>query len=118
LEGLSGTRIVLVDPVGYLDMLSIIADARVVVTDSGGIQEETCMLGTPCVTVRRNTERQITEEIGSNRLVGAEREAIKAAIADALAAPLGWPRPERWDDQVAARVVEALHGGIVPLEGQ
>jgi hypothetical protein len=50
--------------------------------------------------------------------VGAEREAIKAAIADALAAPLGWPRPERWDDQVAARVVEALHGGIVPLEGQ
>lgn len=118
LEGLEGTRIILVDPVGYLDMLSLIADARVVVTDSGGIQEETCMFDTPCVTVRRNTERQITEEIGSNRLVGAEREAIKTAIADALAAPRGWSRPERWDDQVAARVVEALQGGIVPLEGQ
>ncbi len=112
------SRIALVDPVGYLDMLSLIADARLVVTDSGGIQEETCMLNTPCVTVRRNTERQITQEIGSNRLASANRESIAAAITDALQSPRGWSRPEKWDDQVARRVVAALKSGIAPLAGQ
>jgi len=105
----------LVDPVGYLDMLALQRDAAVVVTDSGGVQEETCMVGTPCVTVRRNTERQITVEIGSNRLVSASRVEILDGVADALAAPGGWRIPDRWDDQVAARVVAALQHGIKPL---
>jgi UDP-N-acetylglucosamine 2-epimerase (non-hydrolysing) len=120
LEQLDGSdsRIILVEPVGYLDMLSLIADAKVVVTDSGGVQEETCMLGTPCVTVRRNTERQITQVLGANRLASVDRAAISAAIADALAAPRGWSRPDRWDEEVAGRVVAALLSGVVPLGGE
>ena len=111
----SDPQVTLVDPVGYLDMLSLQSEAGVVVTDSGGIQEETCMLHTPCVTVRRNTERQITLEIGSNRLVSADTGQIIDGVADALAAPREWPLPERWDDQVAGRVVAALERGITPL---
>ena len=115
--GLPGadSAVQLVDPVGYLDMLALQRDAAVVVTDSGGIQEETCMVGTPCVTVRRNTERQITVEIGSNRLVSASRDEILAGVTDALATPTTWRVPERWDDQVAVRIVAALQAGIRPL---
>lgn len=109
------SQVRLVDPVGYLDILALQRDAAAVVTDSGGIQEETCMLHTPCVTVRRNTERQITLEIGSNRLVSANRDEIAAGVAAALQAPREWPLPERWDDAVAARVVAVLERGVTPL---
>lgn len=105
----------LVDPVGYLDMLALQRDAAAVVTDSGGVQEETCMLGTPCVTVRRNTERQITCAIGSNRLVQADTAEILAGLDEALASSTDWTPPERWDADVSARVVEVLQRGIVPL---
>jgi len=108
-------RVRLVDPVGYLDMLALQRDAAAVVTDSGGVQEETCMLRTPCVTVRRNTEREVTVEVGANRLVNADRDAIISALADALASPRDWALPSRWDDRVSARVVDALQAGIVPL---
>lgn len=110
-----GNPVRVVDPVGYLDMLCLQRDAALVITDSGGIQEETCMVGTPCVTVRRNTERQVTVEVGSNRLAPASREAILAAVDDALSSSRDWPRPEGWDDGVAQRVVAALSGGIAPL---
>ncbi len=113
--GQSGSRVRLVDPVGYLDMLALQREAAVVVTDSGGIQEETCMLHTPCVTVRRNTERQITLEIGSNRLVSPRREDIIGGVARALAASREWPVPERWDDAVSSRVIAALERGVLPL---
>jgi UDP-N-acetylglucosamine 2-epimerase (non-hydrolysing) len=115
--GSSTPNIHLTDPVGYLDMLALQRDAAAIVTDSGGVQEESCMLGTPCVTVRRNTERQITEEVGSNRLAQAERDTILAALAQALSGPTDWKLPELWDDQVGARVVAAIGGGIVPLGG-
>jgi len=117
LAGLPGAEgsVELVDPVGYLDMLALQRDAAAVVTDSGGIQEETCMVGTPCVTVRRNTERQITVAIGSNRLVSASHSQVLAGLVAALSAPVDWEPPARWDDQVARRVVAALLGGIVPL---
>jgi UDP-N-acetylglucosamine 2-epimerase (non-hydrolysing) len=105
-----------VDPVGYLDMLALQRDAAAVVTDSGGVQEETCMVGTPCVTVRRNTERQITLAIGSNRLVSAAADELTLGIAEAIASPRDWRYPARWDSQVSARVVEALLGGITPLD--
>jgi UDP-N-acetylglucosamine 2-epimerase (non-hydrolysing) len=107
----------LADPVGYLDMLSLQANAAAIVTDSGGIQEEACMLGTPCVTVRRNTERGVTIAVGANRLVRAEYDAILAGLADAFASSRHWARPERWDERVSARVVEALVGGITPANG-
>lgn len=110
-----GGRIKVIDPVGYLDMLALQRDAAAIVTDSGGVQEESCMLGTPCVTVRRNTERQVTVEVGSNRLVSADTDAILEGISLALAGARTWERPERWDDEVAERVVRALQSGIVPL---
>jgi UDP-N-acetylglucosamine 2-epimerase (non-hydrolysing) len=112
-----GDNIVLTDPVGYLDMLALQRDAAAIVTDSGGVQEESCMLGTPCVTVRRNTERGVTIEVGANRLVSAKREAILGGLSDALTSSRGWERPERWDDQVGARIATAVAGGIEPMAG-
>ncbi len=111
----AGARVHLVDPVGYLDMLALQRDAAAVITDSGGVQEETCMLGTPCVTVRRNTERQITCDIGSNRLVQADAGQILRGLAEALASARDWERPDRWDGEVSRRVVEVLQRGITPL---
>ncbi len=120
LEGLAGigeSNVHMVDPVGYLDMLTLQRAATAIVTDSGGVQEEACMLGTPCVTVRRNTERQVTVEVGANRLVAAETAAITRGIEEALASGTTWERPERWDEQVSARVVAALESGVLPLKG-
>ncbi len=113
IDAVAGVRIV--EPVGYLDMLALQRSAAVVITDSGGVQEETCMLGTPCVTIRRNTERQVTVEVGSNRLVDADAQRVGAAVAAALDAPRGWATPDRWDESVSQRVVEALATGIIPL---
>ena len=107
-----------IDPVGYLDMLSLQCDAAAIVTDSGGIQEESCMVGTPCVTVRRNTERQITIKVGSNRLVAAEEDAVSAGLAEALASGRQWQVPEGWDGLVSSRVIAALQTGVVPLAGR
>lgn len=105
------------DPVGYLDMLALQRDAAAVVTDSGGVQEEACMLHTPCVTVRRNTERVVTVECGANRLAAADREEILSGLDGALAGPTEWALPARWDDQVSARIVAALGEGITPPAG-
>lgn len=110
-------HIQLTDPVGYLDMLALQRDAAAIVTDSGGVQEESCMLRTPCVTVRRNTERWVTLDVGSNRLVTAEREAILAGLSEALTSDRDWDFPPKWDDKVSARVAEALKGGVEPLGG-
>jgi UDP-N-acetylglucosamine 2-epimerase (non-hydrolysing) len=99
----------LVDPLPYLDFLELMANARCVLTDSGGIQEETTALGIPCLTLRHNTERPITVTRGTNRVVGTEPDAIYESwreIADGK-----WPEgelPELWDGKAAARVVRAL----------
>lgn len=113
----SASCVRLLDPVGYLDMLALQRDAVAIVTDSGGIQEEACMLHTPCVTVRRNTERGVTIDVGANRLVSAVTDAISRALGEALSSERDWPVPERWDAQVSHRVADALLGGIVPLSG-
>ena len=115
--GTNTPNVHLTDPVGYLDMLSLQADAAAIVTDSGGVQEESCMLGTPCVTVRRNTERGITVEVGANRLVSADYDTILEALDAALDGPRDWKRPERWDAAVSARIVDVLAEGIVPANG-
>ncbi|HSQ22415.1 MAG TPA: UDP-N-acetylglucosamine 2-epimerase (non-hydrolyzing) [Coriobacteriia bacterium] len=107
----------LVDPVGYLDMLALERNAAAIVTDSGGVQEEACMVGTPCVTVRRNTERGITVEIGANRLAAAHAESVRGALHEALESDRSWEAPEFWDTGVAARVASALAGGIIPPHG-
>jgi UDP-N-acetylglucosamine 2-epimerase (non-hydrolysing) len=114
-EAKGSRRVKLIDPVGYLDMLALQDRASLVLTDSGGIQEEACMLGTPCVTVRRNTERAITVEVGSNRLVSAEKAAILAAVDGGLSSERKWSAPERWDARVSERIVTALSHGL-PLQ--
>jgi len=106
-----------VDPVGYLEILALQRDARMIVTDSGGVQEESCMLHTPCVTVRRNTEHSVTIDVGSNQLVNAERDSILQGIHVAMTSKRSWPRPERWDKAVSNRVAKALRKGIKPLAG-
>jgi UDP-N-acetylglucosamine 2-epimerase (non-hydrolysing) len=102
----------LLDPVGYVEMLSLVAGARLVITDSGGLQEETSYLGVPCLTVRQNTERPITCTRGTNRLVAARRDAVLHAARRALDHPLG-ARPiiERWDGKAAQRIVGVLCDG-------
>ncbi|MBN2403989.1 MAG: UDP-N-acetylglucosamine 2-epimerase, partial [Coriobacteriia bacterium] len=117
LAGSGESNVHLIDPIGYLDMLALQRAATAIITDSGGVQEEACMLGTPCVTVRRNTERQVTVEIGANRLVAAEAGAITSGLNEALASGTTWQRPARWDEEVSARVVAALESGVVPLAG-
>jgi UDP-N-acetylglucosamine 2-epimerase (non-hydrolysing) len=97
------------EPVGYRTMLGLNEAARLVITDSGGIQEETTVLGVPCLTIRDNTERPITLEIGSNRLVKHNTQSILDAAHDALAATgQTWSRPELWDGHASERIARIL----------
>ena len=107
-----GSRLILVEPLGYLDFLALIAQARLVLTDSGGIQEETTVLGVPCLTLRTSTERPVTIWEGTNRLVDPyDEDAIMTAVAEALARPLGEARrPELWDGRAGDRIVEVIDG--------
>jgi UDP-N-acetylglucosamine 2-epimerase (non-hydrolysing) len=102
-------RITLIEPVGYLDFLSLEAEAGAVLTDSGGIQEETTYLGVPCFTLRDNTERPVTVRAGTNTLLGLRPERI-AEIPSLLAqAPGRRPQaPEKWDGRAAVRVADAI----------
>ena len=102
-------RVTLTDPVGYLDFLSLEADAAAVLTDSGGIQEETTYLGIPCFTLRDNTERPVTVRAGTNTLLGLAPGRI-AEIPGLLAnAPVEPPQPpEKWDGHAALRLAEVL----------
>jgi len=105
----AGARIALLEPQGYLEMLGLLAHARVVVTDSGGIQEETTALAVPCLTMRENTERPITVEQGTNTLVGRDHARVLAAVDDIVAT--GGKRgrvPELWDGHAAERVAVDL----------
>jgi UDP-N-acetylglucosamine 2-epimerase (non-hydrolysing) len=105
--------VILVPPAGYLDFIALEASARLVLTDSGGIQEETTVLGVPCLTLRENTERPITVEQGTNRLVGRDPERIAAAALDVLAAPPPPRRPALWDGHAGDRIAEVLVSGGV-----
>src|SRR6267143_560902 len=108
----AGRGLELLEPLGYLEMLSLVAGAALVITDSGGLQEETSFLGVPCITVRPNTERPITCTHGTNRLVLPRRDAVLAAAERALGrrSPAR-PVLERWDGQAAERIVRVLCDG-------
>lgn len=101
--------IVLLPPAGYLEMLGLMRAARMVVTDSGGVQEETTALGVPCLTVRENTERPITIAEGTNTLVGTDARAILTTFRDTLATGgKAGRRPALWDGRAAERIAEVL----------
>jgi UDP-N-acetylglucosamine 2-epimerase (non-hydrolysing) len=101
--------LVLIDPVGYLDFLALTSNARLVITDSGGIQEETTALGIPCLTVRKNTERPVTVEIGTNTLVGTDpSDIVPAAIAVLEGRGKKGRVPELWDGHAAERFARIL----------
>lgn len=102
------SEIRLIDPVGYLDSIALQARARLVLTDSGGVQEETTVLGVPCLTLRENTERPITVTEGTNQVVGTRPERIVAAARRVLTDPPAPRRPELWDGQARVRIVDAL----------
>jgi UDP-N-acetylglucosamine 2-epimerase (non-hydrolysing) len=105
-------RFTLLDPVSYVTMLGLTRGAGLVITDSGGVQEETTYLGVPCLTVRPNTERPITCTEGTNRLVPASRDAIKTAVHERWGARRETPCTiERWDGQAGERIAAVICEG-------
>lgn len=108
----AGGRVVLLEPLGYLDFLDLLAGARLVLTDSGGVQEETTVLGVPCLTLRRNTERPATVQDGTNRVVGDDPSVIAKAADEALDTPPRRRTPELWDGRAAGRVADHLLGPV------
>ncbi|MEP7151064.1 MAG: UDP-N-acetylglucosamine 2-epimerase (non-hydrolyzing) [Nitrospira sp.] len=102
------------DPIGYLDFMSLIANARLVLTDSGGIQEETTVLGIPCLTLRENTERPITVTHGTNRVIGAVPARILSEAMKALDSPrIPLVPPPLWDGHASERIVQVLRDQIL-----
>jgi UDP-N-acetylglucosamine 2-epimerase (non-hydrolysing) len=101
-----------IPPAGYLDFIALEASARLVLTDSGGVQEETTVLGVPCLTLRDNTERPVTLTEGTNRLVGRDPGLIVRAAREVMAAPPPPPRrPALWDGHAGRRIAAALVAG-------
>ena len=111
---IKGHRLVLLPPQGYLEMVGLLAGARIVLTDSGGLQEETTALGVPCLTLRENTERPITVEQGTNTMVGRDTGAIRSEAAEILAGRGKHGRvPELWDGHAAERIASDLAEWLV-----
>jgi UDP-N-acetylglucosamine 2-epimerase (non-hydrolysing) len=106
LELIDTGNFICLPPVGYLQMLGLMKSAKMVLTDSGGLQEETTALGIPCVTLRENTERPITVDQGTNTIVGTDPDKIKACVDDIIATGGKSGRiPEYWDGKAALRIV-------------
>ena len=106
-------QIVQLAPMGYLEMLGLMKDARVVLTDSGGIQEETTALGVPCITLRNNTERPITVEEGTNTIAGQDPAVILAAFEEVMRTGGKTGRiPEFWDGRASIRIAEEIHAWL------
>lgn len=103
-----GGRVNTTEPLGYLDFLALIDGSSLVVTDSGGIQEETSVLGVPCLTVRNSTERPITVTHGTNRVVGTDPDTVVGAAAEALERPRHAADIPLWDGKAAKRIAAVL----------
>ena len=100
--------LILTEPLGYIDFLSLSSNCRIVLTDSGGLQEESTALGIPCLTMRENTERPVTITHGTNRLVGTRTEDILAGFTAAMSAPPSDRRPALWDGHTAERITDVF----------
>jgi UDP-N-acetylglucosamine 2-epimerase (non-hydrolysing) len=104
-----GESVRIIEPIGYLDFIKLMKHATLILTDSGGIQEETTALGIPCLTIRENTERPITIEIGTNRLVGMDKNRIVDEGRKVLRSGVeGSKIPELWDGKASSRINEVL----------
>lgn len=101
--------VIVIDPIGFLEFLQLEANARLALTDSGGVQEEACILGVPCVTIRDNTERPETIEVGSNILVGAKSDCIIEGVRSMLDRGNGWKNPFG-DGQAGRWIVNRIEG--------
>jgi UDP-N-acetylglucosamine 2-epimerase (non-hydrolysing) len=107
---IAGSNLNLIEPLPYLDFLKLYSGARLVLTDSGGIQEETTVLGIPCLTLRETTERPITVEMGTNTVVGTDAQKITSAAFAVLDGSRNQPHsiPPLWDGHAAERILDAL----------
>lgn len=109
LDNLLNENIILTDPIGYLDFISLVKNCELVITDSGGIQEESTYLGVQCLTLRENTERPVTVEVGTNHLIGTDFRKAEAAALEILSGKKKAGNiPELWDGKAAERIVEIL----------
>ncbi|MEA1897728.1 MAG: UDP-N-acetylglucosamine 2-epimerase, partial [Bacteroidota bacterium] len=112
LAGLLGylpSNLILTEPLGYIDFLALIKNATLVITDSGGIQEETTFLGVQCLTVRNNTERPVTVDLGTNQLIGTDFNMVKNAARKVLSGKRKPGKiPELWDGKAADRIVDVI----------
>jgi UDP-N-acetylglucosamine 2-epimerase (non-hydrolysing) len=107
IKGMANIRFI--DPMGYLDFLKLMSEAKLVLTDSGGIQEETTILNVPCITVRNNTERPITVEFGSNIVAGTDPDRILAAYRQITSGKIKHSKaPPLWDGHAAERIAKIL----------
>src|SRR5207237_5367829 len=100
--------IYILKPLGYLDFLCLMKHAVLVLTDSGGIQEETTYLGVPCITVRENTERPVTLSTGTNTIAGTQTQRIRNAIKAQTTTGPRAQAPEKWDGRAGTRIIEAI----------
>ena len=101
-------RLIMTDPLGYLEFMGLQRDASAVITDSGGIQEESTFLGVPCLTVRDNTERPITIDQGTNRLIGTEYLNLPGAVREAIVEKIEPKVPKLWDGKSSQRIANVL----------
>ncbi len=101
-------NMLITEPLGYLEFLKLMSESKLVITDSGGIQEETTILGVPCLTLRENTERPATITEGTNRLVGTDPKNILAGYKESLNTPTKRVRPRLWDGNAAKRIVQII----------
>jgi UDP-N-acetylglucosamine 2-epimerase (non-hydrolysing) len=107
--------LILMPPMGYLDFLGMMESATLVITDSGGVQEETTYLGVPCLTARSNTERPITLKMGTNQLVPSNRIALLHAAREILQERQRYQNlvpPPLWDGAAAGRIVDGLRNKV------
>jgi len=109
LEDTMPPGLLLTEPLGYIEFLSLMRYAELVITDSGGIQEETTYMNVQCITVRKNTERPVTIDVGTNHLVGISMEKVERTAMDILGGTTKPGRiPELWDGKAAKRIAEII----------
>ena len=102
-------KVIIIEPIGYIDFLTLTKNADLIITDSGGIQEESTYLGVQCITVRENTERPVTVEIGTNRLIGTDLKKVENSALEVLEGKVKKGGiPELWDGKAAERIVDIL----------